>query len=60
MSVYERFYEAVESDLEPWEKKSAQLKRLYKRLTPKQRQAVDDVLIVLCGWSLKTLIDDSK
>lgn len=36
---------------------SERIIRTYRAATPKQKAVVDDILISLCGWSMKSLIE---
>jgi len=36
---------------------SVLLKRQYEQATAEQKEAIDNAMICLCGWSLKTAIE---
>jgi hypothetical protein len=54
MTLIERVYARIQSDCD----QSDRLARRYERATPNERQAIDDVFICLCGYSLQTLISE--
>ena len=55
MTLIERVYRRIQSDDCD---QSDRLARSYERATPNERQAIDDVFICLCGYSLQTLINE--
>ena len=54
-TLIERIYRRIQSDDCD---QSDRLARCYERANPNERQAIDDVFICLCGYSLQTLINE--
>jgi hypothetical protein len=54
-TVIERIYRRIQSDDCD---QSDRLARRYERATPNEREAIDDVFICLCGYSLQTLLNE--
>jgi hypothetical protein len=54
MSIVNRIAEAIASDDDD---QSERLIETYKAATKKQKEAIDDVMICLCGYSMPTLIE---
>ena len=57
MNLIERITKLILSDDECTEKQSDILKNTYEDATPEAQAAIDDALICICGYSLKTLLD---
>lgn len=57
MSVVSRIAEAILNDDDD---QSERLVNDYQNATPEQKQAIDDALICICGWSLTTLMEQAK
>lgn len=54
-TLIERIYRRIQSDDCD---QSERLAARYERAIPSERQAIDDVFICLCGYSLQTLINE--
>ena len=59
-NLFERFEEEIRTDDECTDKKSRRLKSTYATLSSNEKDIVDDMFITLCGWSLKTFINQNK
>ncbi|MGH1439757.1 MAG: hypothetical protein ACRBBR_06575 [Cellvibrionaceae bacterium] len=60
MNLIEIIFEEMWSDDANRDKQSDLLKKRYKQATDKEKNAIDDTLVCLCGWSLNTLIINAK
>jgi hypothetical protein len=56
MTLIDWIEKEMMSDDDNREKQSALLERTYRNATMAQREALDDALISLCGWSLGTAL----
>jgi hypothetical protein len=56
-TLIDRVQEAMSTDDEDREKQSEYLQSIYEESDQKTRNKIDEVLMCLCGWSLKTLIN---
>lgn len=50
------FEDSFQSDDEAWNKKGYTLVKYFESATEDQKEVINRTLIVLCGWSLDTLI----
>jgi hypothetical protein len=50
----------MSSDDDNGAKQSSKLRTLFERSSARERQALDDALICLCGCSLKTALENSS
>lgn len=57
MSLVSRIAEAILNDDDD---QSDRLINDYNNATPDQKQAIDDALICICGWSMTTLMEQAK
>jgi hypothetical protein len=57
MNLIENIYEEMTTDSDGNDKQAEILQNAYAEATVDQQKAIDRVLIALCGWSLKTLIE---
>ena len=58
MNIVEKILESIETDDSNTESESETIQLLYESATDKEKQKIDMIFISLCGWSLKTLIND--
>lgn len=58
MNVIDRIGALMQSDLEDPDGQSDLLRREYDRADQHTRDAIDAVVICLCGYSLTTLLED--
>lgn len=59
-SLFQLFYEYVETDDENFDKKSQRLKNTYNNANSDEKRLIDDLFITLCGYSLRHLIDKTE
>jgi len=57
MTIVSRIAELIETDDCD---QSERLIDTYKAATKKQKEAIDDLMICLCGYSMPTLIDQER
>jgi hypothetical protein len=50
--------EAIESDDEPQTKQNRLICKAYYNANEDQRKVVDEIFTSLCGWRLKTIIEE--
>lgn len=56
MNLIEAIQEAIREDDADTEKQSEILENLYNQSSDLEKQAIDDAVICLSGWSLETLL----
>jgi hypothetical protein len=54
-AITEVFDREVQTDDESYDKRDRRLLWIWKKANKEQRAIIDDVLIILCGWSFDTL-----
>jgi len=57
MNILERIFQAIDTDCCSTEKESNYLKAYYENATKEQKEAIDQTLIAICGWSFKRLLE---
>lgn len=57
MNLIEKICQQMETDDADTDKQSEILLDVWKKATPEQVKAIDETLLCLCGWSMKTLIE---
>ena len=58
MNLIERITDLILSDDENTDKQSDILARTYDDANAGQKTAIDNALICICGYSLKTMLDE--
>lgn len=58
MNLFEKIQEEMNTDTESIESISEGLKDVYMCSTPNERLMIDRCFINLCGWSIKTLLEN--
>lgn len=56
-TLFDTFIHECESDTTSNEDRSETLETIYNDSTPKQKEAIDKVMVALCGWRIPTLQD---
>ena len=56
-TLIEKVYAEMSTDADGNEKEARIMEQEYTNATEDQKKAIDRVFIVMCGWSLKTLIE---
>ena len=56
-TLIDKIQEAMLSDDEDREKQSDYLKDCYSESSKAEKKRIDECFIALCGWSLKTLME---
>ena len=57
MTLYEKIQEAMDTDDVSIEECSEGLEEVYRCATPNEKLMIDRCFINLCGWSIKTLLE---
>jgi len=55
-NIIERVAHAIATDDGRPERDSASIKERYETATPAERELLDGVFVLLCGWRLSTII----
>lgn len=58
MTLIDRIQRLMETDSESREKQSIHLHLAYDKADKKGKNAIDDAMIALCGWSMTSLLND--
>ena len=58
VNILARVEAAMRSDTEDQQDQSDRIERHYHGATERQRALIDDVFACLCGWSLRTILDE--
>jgi hypothetical protein len=53
-------YEYFSTDDEPARRKGYSLRRKYEDASETEKEIIDDLMITICGYSLKTIIEEAK
>lgn len=57
MDLINRVLEAIETDEDGDERQSERIERIYSEADEATQKTVNNIFIALCGYSLKTLIE---
>jgi hypothetical protein len=57
MNLIEKVYNEMSTDADGNEKQAQIMEDEYMNATEDQKKTIDRIFIVLCGWSLKTIIE---
>lgn len=60
VNIIEIFTRELQTDCCDTDEQSVYLKAYYDRATQKQKDAINEALIALCGWSFETLLKLEK
>ena len=60
MNIIEIFTQEFQADCCDTDEQSAYLKAYYNRASQMQKDAINEALIALCGWSFETLLEMEK
>lgn len=56
--LIEIIFEAMTTDTDGNEKQADRLERLYNEADQTKKKLIDEVMMCLCGWTMKTLIEE--
>jgi hypothetical protein len=56
MNLVEKIFEQMELDDDDWEEQSEILLETWREASEDRRRVIDEVLVALCGWTMKSLI----
>lgn len=57
MNLIELLASEIAGDFDGDDRQATRAVQTYENGTPEQKKAIDDLMICLCGWSMKTLIE---
>jgi hypothetical protein len=58
--ITERVRMAIETDEQDPKVSDQNVRNIYDAATPDQKAVIDRVFISICGWRLKTLLEEKK
>ena len=55
--LIEKIFEEMSTDGDADERQAERLVRLYQESSQKEKELIDQVMMCICGWTMKTLIE---